>query len=124
MDTGMLKAYLTINLGKKYEAIRAKLTRDGGYYSGSSKERVNNPGPQGGLTESERDRLSSRSFAVPETRSWPIHDQRHALKAINYMERGFGSREDYEEVESAIASKYSHDSKVMKALNYYRKYYK
>ena len=83
-----------------------------------------NPGAHGGLTESERARLPRRQFAVPEKRSWPIHDQQHSILAITYMERGFGSRADYPEIEREISRRYASDPKVMKALSYYRNNYK
>lgn len=31
----------------------------------------------------------------PEHGSWPVHDQKHAILALIYMLRGFGSRKDY-----------------------------
>lgn len=111
------------------EVFVASLSRDGRHFSSglSTKKpsgRMDNPGKLGGLTESERAKLRPSSFAMPDKKSWPIHDQRHAILAITYMERGFGSAEDYPTIEHEIAKRYAHDPKVMKALQYYRKHFK
>ena len=111
------------------ERFIASRSRDGRHFSAGIAPkkptgRMDNPGKLGGLTESERARLRPSSFALPERKSWPIHDQRHAILAITYMERGFGSSEDYPTVEREISKKYADDPKVMKALAYYRKHYK
>ena len=111
------------------ERFIASLSRDGRHFSAgfapkNPSGRMDNPGKLGGLTASERAHLRPRDFAMPDKKSWPIHDQRHAILAITYMERGFGSAEDYHTVEHEIAKRYSDDPKVMKALQYYRKNFK
>lgn len=65
-------------------------------------------GPQGGLSEGQRATLPPSAFAVKRggKMSWPIHDQRHAEIALNYMKRGFGNREDYPAILSQIQKRY------------------
>lgn len=86
--------------------------------------RSSNPRKATGMAESERARIPLNDFVFPETRSWPIHDERHAILAIQYMERGFGRESDYPKIERAVASRYGHNPKVAKALQYYRKHFK
>jgi hypothetical protein len=86
--------------------------------------RASNPEKSRGMTKAQRARIPLNDFVFPETRSWPIHDERHAILAIQYMERGFGRASDYPKIERAVASRYGHNPKVAKSLSYYRKNFK
>jgi hypothetical protein len=79
---------------------------DGGTYHYEMPEGVqSNPGPRGGLTAREREQLEGSAFALPGRR-WPINDRRHAVIAMQYMLRGFGSASDYPSILKAIAKRY------------------
>ena len=91
---------------------------------GAFSPRSSNPEKSRGMTKAQRARIPLNDFVFPETRSWPIHDEHHAILAIQYMERGFGRASDYPKIERAVASRYGHNPKVAKSLSYYRKNFK
>lgn len=39
------------------------------------------------LTDAERDRLKTKTFGIPETRSYPMPDREHVLYAIQQFDR-------------------------------------
>ena len=78
---------------------------DGGTYHFEQPQVAGNPGPRGGLTESERDALPTGEFALPGRR-FPINDRRHALLAMQYILRGFVHEGDQHQVLRAIGKKY------------------
>lgn len=41
-------------------------------------------------------------FLKPETRSWPVGDRRHVTIALQYMQRGFGNRQEYPKLISRL----------------------
>lgn len=69
------------------------------------------------MSEQDRDKLPESAFAVPESRSWPIHDKTHALTAIRYMVRGFGDHGDYTAVIRAIKKRWRGHADVLDALD-------
>jgi hypothetical protein len=78
---------------------------DGGTYHFSIPGTSANPGPRGGLTKGERNRLPDTAFAL-SGRRFPINDRRHAVIAMQYILRGFVGRGDAPKVLAAIAAKY------------------
>lgn len=59
------------------------------------------------LSESERDHIKTKNFAVPEERKYPIEDENHARAAIS-MVGAHGSPTEKDQVYSAIIKKYPH----------------
>ena len=57
------------------------------------------------LTSKERNRLRSREFAVPETRSYPITDEAHARNALSRVSQ-FGSAQEQARVRTAVHGKF------------------
>lgn len=53
------------------------------------------------LTTEQRNRLSRGSFAIPETRSYPIHDENHARDALARVEQN-GTPEEKKRVREAV----------------------
>ena len=64
----------------------------------------------------DKEKLPDSAFALPKTRSWPIHDVSHALIAIQYMQAGHGHESDYPRIKKAIAKRYAKNAEVKKAL--------
>jgi murein L,D-transpeptidase YcbB/YkuD len=54
------------------------------------------------LSTAERDKLPSSSFAIPEKREYPIHDEEHARKAIQLS----GGKAEHGRVVKAVAKRY------------------
>lgn len=71
------------------------------------------------ISQQARDKLPESAFAVPESRSWPIHDKTHALTAIRYMKRGFGDHGDYPAVIRAIKTRWRGVPEVLDVLDEY-----
>jgi len=53
------------------------------------------------LTTNARNHLRAGSFAIPETRSYPIHDKQHARNALSRVAQ-FGSAEEKAQVRAAV----------------------
>ena len=72
------------------------------------------------LTPAQRERMPLKHFVFPERRAWPIHDERHALIAIRYMQMGRGKEIDYPKIIREIKRRFAHSPKVTHALNKFR----
>lgn len=57
------------------------------------------------LTTKERKRLPSSAFAIPETRSYPLHDEAHGRAALSRVSQ-FGTPEEQRRVRSAVKSRF------------------
>jgi len=57
------------------------------------------------LSAEQRSKLKSSSFAIPETRSYPIHDAIHARNALARVSQ-FGTPEEKKRVRAAVRRKY------------------
>lgn len=57
------------------------------------------------LTTKSRNALKESSFAVPESRSYPINDQNHARNALARVSQ-FGTSDEKAKVRSAVHAKY------------------
>src|SRR5215472_4613949 len=57
------------------------------------------------LTANQRNHLRRSEFAIPETRSYPIHDERHARNALSRVAQ-FGSAEEKARVRTAVHRKF------------------
>lgn len=57
------------------------------------------------LTEASRDKIKKKSFAIPETRRYPIHDAAHARNALARVSQ-HGTPEEKERVRAAVARKW------------------
>lgn len=57
------------------------------------------------LTSKERDSLSTKSFAVPSKRAYPINDMSHARNALARVSQ-FGTSELKAKVRAAVHRKY------------------
>lgn len=57
------------------------------------------------LDYSERKHLPSESFAIPESRSYPIHDESHAKNALARVSQ-FGSDSEKARVRAAVHRRY------------------
>ena len=68
------------------------------------------------LTDKQREKLPASAFVFPDRDAWPIHDEDHALIAIQYMKAGRGDEADYPTIKKAIAKKWAKNDKVMRAL--------
>ena len=58
------------------------------------------------LSWAERKKIPRKKFVFPERLAWPIHDKKHALIAISYMQRGKGYADDYPMIAKLIAKLY------------------
>jgi hypothetical protein len=90
------------------------------FLSKATAPRLSNPGKKGKksryLTKAQRARLPLKEFVFPSRRAWPIHDVRHALIAIRYMNMGRGHEEDYPKIIAAIKKRYGKNAQVKAAL--------
>lgn len=59
------------------------------------------------LSYKERENLPSHDFAIPGSRSYPIHDEAHARNALARVSQ-FGSPEEKARVRAAVHRKYPH----------------
>ena len=59
------------------------------------------------LTAATRDALPTGEFAIPETRSYPIHDEAHARDALSRVAAN-GTPEEKARVQAAVRKKYPH----------------
>jgi hypothetical protein len=57
------------------------------------------------LSEAQRHRLSSRLFAIPETRSYPIPDVSHARDALAMVSKN-GTPEEIARVRAAVKRRF------------------
>lgn len=57
------------------------------------------------LTSKSRNALPTEEFAIPETRSYPIHDENHARNALARVAQN-GSSEEKARVRRAVHRKY------------------
>jgi hypothetical protein len=57
------------------------------------------------LTAKMRKKLPTSAFAIPESRSYPIHDKNHARAALSMVSR-FGSPEEKAKVRAAVQRRY------------------
>jgi|307.fasta_scaffold34574_4 hypothetical protein len=57
------------------------------------------------LRAKQRKALATSSFAIPSTRSYPIHDRSHAANALARVSQ-FGSSAQKAQVRAAVARKY------------------
>jgi len=57
------------------------------------------------LTTNARDHLRSNEFAIPKTRSYPIHDAAHARNALSRVAQ-FGSAQEKARVRAAVHRKF------------------
>lgn len=63
----------------------------------------------------------ARSFYLkPETRSWPVGDEQHALIALQYMTRGFGNRAEYPRLLARLRQRWPLDQHPRVAAAYKR----
>ena len=72
------------------------------------------------LTPAQRERMPLKHFVFPERRAWPIHDERHAIIAIRYMQMGRGKEIDYPKIIREIKRRYAQSPKVMHALDKFK----
>ena len=59
------------------------------------------------LTYQAREALPTKAFAIPESESYPIHDEAHARNALARVSQ-FGSPEEKSRVRAAVARRYPH----------------
>lgn len=57
------------------------------------------------LTDKSRSKIKTKSFALPEERRYPIHDEQHARSALGFVAM-HGSAEEKARVHAAVAKKY------------------
>ena len=57
------------------------------------------------LTVSSRSKIKTKSFALPDERRYPIHDEQHARSALGFVAM-HGSAEEKARVHAAVAKKY------------------
>lgn len=57
------------------------------------------------LSSEERKKLPSHDFAIPETRSYPIHNEAHARNALARVSQ-FGSPSEKAKVHAAVHRRY------------------
>ena len=57
------------------------------------------------LSAKQRSKLKSSSFAIPETRSYPIHDASHARNALTRVSQ-HGTPDEKKRVRAAVRRKY------------------
>lgn len=57
------------------------------------------------LTAQARSQIKEKSFAIPEKRKYPIHDEKHARLALAFVQM-HGSPEEKSRVHAAVAKKY------------------
>ncbi len=57
------------------------------------------------LTAKERERLPESSFAIPEERAYPIHDESHARNALARVSQ-HGTPEEKRRVRAAVHRRY------------------
>jgi hypothetical protein len=57
------------------------------------------------LSKEERDRLSTRDFAIPERRAYPIHDEVHARNALARVAQ-WGTPSERQRVQRAVYARY------------------
>lgn len=72
------------------------------------------------LNAESRKKLSKSEFAIPESRSYPIHDESHARNALSRVSQ-FGSESEKSRVRSAVHNRYPHMGKaaaIHKGLSY------
>ena len=72
------------------------------------------------LTPAQRERMPLKHFVFPERRAWPIHDERHAIIALRYMQMGRGKEIDYPKIIREIKRRYAQSPKVMHALSKFK----
>lgn len=60
---------------------------------------------KGKLSTAQRDNLSDSDFAIPETRSYPIHDEAHARNALSRVAQN-GTPSEKAKVRAAVHRKY------------------
>jgi hypothetical protein len=57
------------------------------------------------LTSKKRNALKESSFAIPESRSYPIHDEAHARNALARVEQ-YGTPSEKARVKAAVRRKF------------------
>lgn len=57
------------------------------------------------LNASQRKKLSARDFAIPESRSYPIHDEAHARNALARVSQ-YGTPKEQARVRAAVHARY------------------
>lgn len=62
------------------------------------------------LNTAERNALPRSAFAIPESRSYPIHDENHARDALAMVAK-YGSPSQVSRVRKAVYGKYPHMEK-------------
>jgi hypothetical protein len=68
------------------------------------------------MSVAQRKAIPDEDFVFPDRRAWPIHDVKHALIAISFMQQGRGKKADYPTIKAAIKDKYGSNDEVMAAL--------
>lgn len=63
------------------------------------------------LSYENRKHLPKHDFAIPESRSYPIHDESHARNALARVSQ-FGSESEKARVRAAVHRKYPHIGKA------------
>lgn len=63
------------------------------------------------LSYGQRKELPHSAFAIPESRSYPIHDESHARNALARVSQ-FGSDSEKAKVRSAVHRRYPHMGKA------------
>jgi hypothetical protein len=84
---------------------------DGGTYHFNQPSLSSNPGPRGGLTESERSRLPDSAFAL-SGRRFPINDANHGRIALQYILAGRVAERDVNDVVNAVLSRWGDNREV------------
>lgn len=72
------------------------------------------------LNYKARKNLSTSDFAMPETRSYPIHDETHARNALSRVSE-YGTSSEKAKVRAAVHRRYpamGHSDAIKKGLSY------
>jgi hypothetical protein len=67
------------------------------------------------LTTQTRNAIPKAEFAIPETRSYPIHDEAHARNALARVSQ-FGSESEKARVRAAVHRKYPNMGAMHEAM--------
>lgn len=59
------------------------------------------------LTAKKRNKLPKSAFAIPESESYPIHDEQHARNALSRVAQ-HGSEDEKKRVRAAVKRRYPH----------------
>lgn len=88
------------------DILMNKPMKHGGAVEGKkAKDRADKRARGGKLTAKERNSLSTKSFALPSERKYPIEDSNHARNALARVSQ-HGSSEQKEKVRAAVHRKY------------------